>query len=85
MDIEHPRFEEYDARFRALAERAKRVQVAKPSLNSSRCFLCLYGENGLSPEGEFELLAQMEAAEDSELNRLEVETDYWQDIIIFMP
>lgn len=85
MDVEHPRFEEYDQRFRALAERAELVKVAKPALDSCRYYLCLYGENGMSPEEEFELLSTMEAHAEEGLKRLEVEIDYYQDTILFIP
>jgi hypothetical protein len=85
MDIEDPRFEDYETRFRALAERAEKVLVPKPSLNATRYYLCLYGENGLSPEEEFEFLERMESEPPENLKRLEVETDYWQDTVLFVP
>lgn len=85
MNVESPQFEAYDARFRTLAEKVELVSVAKPSLNSCQLFLFLYGENGLSEEAEFEALAKLESVNPEDLRRLEVDTDYWQDIVIFWP
>ncbi|MBY0404728.1 MAG: hypothetical protein K2X66_12570 [Cyanobacteria bacterium] len=85
MDINDPRFEQFEERFRALAEQAELVETAKPSLNASRYYLCLYGENGLPPEEEFEFLDKMAAEAGKTLKRLEVDTDYWQDLVLFVP
>jgi hypothetical protein len=85
MDIESPRFEEYDARFRAIADGVEKVKVPKPSLNSCQLFLFLYGENGLSEADEFEALERFESTDKALLRKMEVETDYWQDIILFLP
>lgn len=85
MDIENPRFEEYEQRFRTLAVEAQLVKTAEPSLNASRYFLFLYGENGLQPEEEFHLLDLMQAEAGKSLKKLEVDTDYWQDIVLFVP
>lgn len=99
MDVNDSRFEMYETRFRALAQKADQVIQAKPSLNASRYYLCLYGENGMSPDEEFTVLETMEnlymeslyqeelekTSSLSLLKRLEVDTDYWQDTILFIP
>lgn len=85
MDVNHPQWEDYEARFRQLAAFATQVKTPKPTLDQCRYFLCLYGENGLPPEEEFELLNQMQAAGPENLRRLEVDADYWQDTVLFLP
>jgi hypothetical protein len=85
MDIESPRWEEYEQRFCALAERAERVEKAEPSLDRCRYFLCLYGENGMAPEEEFTFLDKMERESDGQLKRIDVDTAYWQDTVLFLP
>jgi hypothetical protein len=84
MDVNDPRFETYEQRFRALADAATLVKVAEPSLNATRCYLFLYGENGLTPEEEFEVLDKLASEPPEQLKRLEVDTDYWQDIALFV-
>jgi hypothetical protein len=85
MDIEDPRFEAYEKRFRELADQAELVKVAQPSLNRAQYYLCLYGENGLTPEEEFEFLDKMGLEAGKNLKRIEVESDIWQDIVLFVP
>jgi hypothetical protein len=52
-------------------------------LGDGRYYLCLLGENGLPPEEEFALLALI--AQQTPLYRVDVDTDYWQDIILYVP
>lgn len=85
MDIEDSHWEEYENRFRALAERAETVKRAEPSLDHCRYFLCLYGENGLSPQDELIFLDHMAQAEPDQLKKIEVDTSYWQDTVLFLP
>ncbi|MBY0450330.1 MAG: hypothetical protein K2X01_06880 [Cyanobacteria bacterium] len=85
MNTEHPDWDTFYTRFQSLIEHATRVDKAPP-LDRCRLYLCLYGENGLSPEEEFsflDLLAQ--AGKDGLLKRVEIETSYWQDVVLFIP
>ena len=84
MDIEHPRFEEYEQRFRALAENVSMQKGAQPEMASARLLLFLYGENGLPPEEEFKLLATLENHGD-ELKGATIITSYWEDIALYVP
>jgi hypothetical protein len=84
MDTNHAEFEAFEARFLALAEGAERVEgEAKPALDKTQAFLCLYGDNGLSVEEEFAILSQFEANLEA-LEKIEVETGYWQDTVLFL-
>jgi hypothetical protein len=89
MDVQDPRFETYERRFMALAEEALVWEGAKPALDQS-LYLCLYGDNGLSPDDEFELLERLNTAHLSteasthRLWRLDIEADYYQDVILFL-
>lgn len=87
MDVNDPQFEAFEIRFRELAERAEQVKSAQPSLNATQYYLFLYGENGLTPEEEFQFLDKMEAAlqAGSPLKRMEIEIDYFQDTVLFVP
>lgn len=85
MDVNDPRWDAYEARFRELAEDALLVQGDKPALDRTQAFLCLYGENGLSPEDEFAVLDQLAAAPPEQRRRIEVTTEYWQDTVLFLP
>jgi hypothetical protein len=85
MNIESQQWSQYEARFRQLSECATLFKVAKPALDQCRYFLCLYGDNGLSEADEFDMLEQIGLTEPSERGRLEVDTDYWQDTILFVP
>lgn len=86
MDVEHPRFDEYETQFQALAENAENWEAEqKPELNGAQLFLCLYGENGLEPEEEFAALERLNALQqESTLHKLEIEADYYQDTILFV-
>jgi hypothetical protein len=85
MDIEDPRFEAFEARFRELVEQSELVPPPRPALGSAKAYLCLYGENGLSPDEEFAVLEQLAEEAGRNLKRVEVDTDYWQNIVLFVP
>ncbi|MDX2084402.1 MAG: hypothetical protein SFZ03_03320 [Candidatus Melainabacteria bacterium] len=87
MNVECPQFEQYMARFQALAEAAcPWPEKQRPSLGSVQRYLCLFGENGLSMEEEFSILEELATAlTRNALYKLEVDTDYWQDTILFVP
>lgn len=85
MDVENPQFAQYEARFRQLADRVERLKGADPAIASAKYLLCLYGENGLSPEDEFEMLARLEGYADDGLKCAEVETYYWEDLVLYVP
>jgi hypothetical protein len=85
MNIESPQWEQYETLFRRLADTATVVKVPKPALDQCRYFLCLYGENGMPEADEFEMLAHIEQQDPSGRYRLEVDTDYWQDTVLFVP
>jgi hypothetical protein len=89
MNVDDPRWVEYEARFRQLAETAKEVPKGSVSLDGMRYYLCLYGENGLAPQQEFEMLEAITAArqhgDGPPLCRIEVDTAYWQDTVLFVP
>lgn len=84
MNIEHPQWEEYEARFRALAEQVVLNKGPQPELASAESLLFLYGENGLTPQQEFELLDLLEHRV-AELKGAEMQTSYWEDIALYLP
>ena len=84
MDIEDPRWEEYETRFRALAERVSLQKGPQPELASAELFLCLYGDNAMSPEQEFEALNELEKVAES-VRGAEILTSYWEDIVLYLP
>jgi hypothetical protein len=83
MDIESPHWEEWEEKFTALAQHAQIVKVA-PNISGSRHFLCLYGDNGLTPEEEFSELEKMSQLQ-KDLKKVEIDTSYWQDTVLFVP
>lgn len=83
MDTESPRWDEWEEQFTRLAEQAEPVS-ATPTLKNSQHYLCLYGDNGLSPEEEFAELKQMEQRA-SQLHKVEIDTGYWLDTVLFVP
>jgi hypothetical protein len=85
MDVEHPSFAEYEARFMALAAPVDEWQGPKPALDTMTLFLCLYGENGLSPEEEFDCLDTLASNPPERLKKLVVDCDYWQEQILILP
>jgi hypothetical protein len=84
MNIEDPRWDEYESRFRALSEAVGVTQGPQPELASAEMMLFLYGENGLLPEQEFELLAKLESRL-PELKGTVMLTAYWEDIVLYLP
>lgn len=84
MNIEDPRWDEYETRFRALAERVDMHKGPQPAAGSAELFLCLYGDNALTPEQEFEALARLEQNE-SKLKGTEILTAYWEDLFLYIP
>ncbi|MBX2861554.1 MAG: hypothetical protein KTR14_09985 [Vampirovibrio sp.] len=84
MDTEHPRFDEFVQRFEALAEDAQKHEGQKPALSGCKIYLTLFGENGLSPEEEFEFLDKLATHKENGLKRLDIETSYWQNIVLFV-
>jgi len=88
MDVNHERFAEYETAFNELAELADEWEENDPpQLNSAQLFICLYGENGLPVDEEFAMLEKLKAHGDNEispLRRLDMEADYYQDIILFV-
>ena len=85
MDIENPRFEEWENRFREVAEDTVRVEQPSTSLDQCQFLLCLYGENGLSTDDEFNMLESIAKTEETQRYKIEKETAYWQDIVLFVP
>ncbi len=84
MNIEDPRWEEYEARFRDLAEHVELQKGPQPELASAQLHLCLYGDNAMTPEQEFEALAHLQSKADS-LKGTEVSTSYWEDLVLYLP
>lgn len=84
MNIEDPRWEEYENRFRSLAENVPLQKGPQPELASAQLLLCLYGDNGLPPEQEFDALNKLEQAL-PQLKGTEMQTAYWQDIVLYLP
>ncbi|MGE0200886.1 MAG: hypothetical protein AB7P76_07965 [Candidatus Melainabacteria bacterium] len=85
MDVSNPQFETYRSRFEALADLVPVEPGRRPEVSSARHFLCLYGDNGLSAAEEFALLDILDTYFHKGLKRMDVETSYWQDIILYVP
>ena len=83
MHTEDTRWEEYEKRFRALVERVPMYKGAHAELASSPLILCLYGENGVEPDKEFEMLTQLELAAD-DVEVVEMTTAYWEDLVLYL-
>lgn len=83
MDIESSQWEAWETQFRALAEEAETVK-ATHQIKGAKHYLCLYGDNGLPPEEEFEELEKMRRLKD-QLKKVEVDADYWQETVLFIP
>lgn len=82
MDTESEQWTEWEVRFLAVAQQAKTVKRG-PQVGSATHYLCLYGDNGMSPEAEFEELTLM-AKQVDVLKKIEVDTNYWQDTVLFI-
>jgi hypothetical protein len=84
MDINHPQWPQYEAQFETVAGQATPwADPVRPSLVDATAYLCLYGDNGLTPEAEFALLQQL--ADLRPLYCITVETVYWQEQILYVP
>jgi hypothetical protein len=85
MDVNAPRWDEYEAAFTAVANEATPwTEPTKPDLVALPLYLCLYGNNGMSVEEEFATLATLQTALDAgNLYCLEIEADYWYERILF--
>jgi len=83
MDVNHPRWDEYETAFNAVADTATLwVEELKPDLTAVPLYLCLYGDNGLSEDEEFDVLSRLSTHTD--VYCLEVEADYWYERIMFV-
>lgn len=86
MNIEHPLWDNYETLFTQLAESAQKVDRPEPALDQCRYYLCFYGENGMPPEEELSFLQAMQQPEHRpHLKKIEVDTAYWQDTVLFVP
>jgi hypothetical protein len=86
MDVSAPEFNTYEARFNALAEQVQLWEGARHVAGCSEHVLCLYGENGLTCNEEFELLNALEQhhqANPQRVAKIMTEGDYWCDTILF--
>ena len=84
MDVNDKRFEDYQQQFEAIAELAETTQGAQPEAASAKHMLCLYGDNGLDSDEEFALLKELEAYVGEGLKRVDIDTNYWQDTILYV-
>lgn len=84
MNIEDPRWDEYETRFRALAEQVTLQKGPQPELASAELYLCLYGDNAMTPEQEFDALTRLEK-EAGHIRGTEMLTAYWEDILLYLP
>ena len=84
MDIESPQWDTYETRFRAFAEQVEIQKGPQPELASAEAMLFLYGENGLTPEEEFNLLEKLEK-QVGNLRGTAMLTAYWEDIVLYLP
>jgi hypothetical protein len=82
MDVQDPLWDRYEQRFMALANTVELSKGPLPLVSSARLMLCLYGENGLTPDQEFALLDTLEANQKT-LQGTTMTTAYWEDIILF--
>ena len=84
MNIEDPRWDEYENRFRALSEIVDVAKGPQPELASAEMMLFLYGENGMTPDQEFDMLSKLEKKV-TDLKGTEMQTAYWEDIVLYLP
>jgi len=83
MDTESSYWEQWEARFTTLASQAQLVDEVV-DLRSMSSYLCLYGENGYLPQEELVELEQM-AQEVGKIKKIEKDTGYWQEVVLFIP
>lgn len=84
MNIEDPRWDEYENRFRSVAEQVDLQKGPQPELASAQLLLCLYGDNGLAPNQEFEVLDKLTQSI-NQVKGTEMQTAYWEDIVLYLP
>ena len=84
MNIEDPRWDEYEARFRQLAEHVELQKGPQPEVASAELHLCLYGDNAMSPEQEFDALNRFEKSME-QVKGTEILTAYWEDVVLYLP
>jgi len=85
MDVNDPRFEAYQSRFEEIAQRVEGLKGPQPDISAARIRLCLYGENLMSPQEEFETLEMLCAKVESGLKKATIQTGYWEDVILYLP
>ena len=84
MDVNDPQFAEYQAAFEKVAELAEPMEGAQPTIAGARYFLCLYGENGITPEEEFQTLKTLDDFMGNGLKKVTMQTGYWEDIVLYV-
>jgi len=86
MDINHPLWEAFEAQFDELAFLADDIPKASaPPLGDCRLYLTKMGENGLSPEEEMTFLAELDTYAGKGLQKIVIDTGYWQNVVLFVP
>jgi hypothetical protein len=83
MDTEHELWETWETQFTALAEGTP-LSKNKFAMNGALYCLCLYGNNGYTPEQELLELAEMTVLKTS-IERVEVDAGGWMDTVLFIP
>jgi hypothetical protein len=87
MDVNAPQWDAYIQQFETVAQRAQpwigKDKSSRPNLADAQLYLCLYGENGLTPDEEFAMLDTL--AQANPLYRVDVETAYWLETVLFVP
>ena len=84
MDTDHPRWAAYEARFMAVADLAEPLRPPAPPLDRCQLYLCLFGENGLTPDEEFAFLDRLDDAVGCGLQKVVIETSYWEETVLFV-
>jgi len=85
MNVEHPRFPEYQEKFEALANKVDGQKGPQPEISSAHLFLCLYGDNAMNPEEEFAMLAELAQHVGEGLQKTTIQTAYWEELILYVP
>ncbi len=83
MNIEDPQWDAYETRFRAISDNLALHKGPVPEIANATIMLCLYGDNGMSVEEEFDTLMQLEARP-ADIKGLEMLTSYWEDIVLYI-
>ena len=85
MDINHPQFDDYREQFEELADCVVADKGPQNDIASTSLFLCLYGDNGMDVDAEFSMLKELETYMGKGLKRADVETAYWQEVVLYVP